>query len=47
MSFICEINIINYYQEMFDLSNQKAILYHLHVIDEDLDECEDLSEYSC
>ncbi len=31
----------------FNLSYGKTILYHLHIIDEKLDECEELSEYPC
>jgi len=29
------------------MSHRKQILYHLQVVDENLDESQDLSEYSC
>jgi len=29
------------------LSNRKSILYHLHIIDEKLDDREELSDYPC
>lgn len=32
---------------MPDLSNGKAILYHLHILDDSVDISEDLSEYPC
>jgi len=32
---------------MSDLSNGKAILYHLHILDDSSDISEDLSEYPC
>ena len=33
--------------EMSNSSNSKSILYHLHILDENYDASNDLSEYPC